>query len=331
MARLRVLMFLACLLAGLSPGLAGGEEKLQGEALLGAVVRVQMTALDDARTRETLGDKREGSGVVIDDAGHVLTIGYLVLEAAAIELTTSQGKRVPAVLAGYDPASGLAVLRPMLPLGIKPLPLGASSSLKEKDPALVLSYGVGPQARLAMVVSRRLFTGNWEYLLESAIFTSPPAANWSGAALIDREGRLVGVGSLLVRDSASTETPLPGNMFVPADLLQPILAELIRRGRPAMPARPWLGLTTEEVGGHLVITGVAPGGPAEAAGVAAGDIVVGVHGEAVRTRAELYRKVWGLGVAGTDVPLNVLQGANVRELKLRSVDRQDYLQRPPSY
>lgn len=331
MAGLRVLMFLAWLMAGLSPGLAGGEDKLQGEALLGAVVGVRMTALTDARTRDTLGREREGSGVVFDEDGHVLTIGYLVIEAAAIELTTSQGKRVPAVLAGYDPSSGLAVLRPILPLGVKPLSLGASSSLKEKDPTLVLSFGEGPEARLAMVVSRRLFTGSWEYLLESAIFTSPPAANWSGAALIDREGRLVGIGSLLVRDSTSAETPLPGNMFVPADLLQPILPDLIRRGRPAGQARPWMGLTTEEVGGHLVVSGVAPGGPAEAAGVETGNIVVGVRGEAVRNRAELYRKVWGLGAAGTDVPLNVLQGADVKELTLRSVDRQDYLQRPPSY
>lgn len=307
------------------------ESPASAEEMLSAIVQVKMRAVADARTRPFLGAEREGSGIVIDEAGHIVTIGYLVIEADSLEITTADGKHLPAALAGYDHASGLALLRAVGSLGVKPMVLGASESLAEQDPVLIAPHGGRESARLAFVVSRRLFTGNWEYLLESAIFTTPPASNWSGAALIDRQGRLVGVGSLFVRDSAQTDALLPGNLFVPVDLLKPILSDLIRKGRPAGPSRPWLGLATEEMEGHLLVSRVSPEGPAEKAGIRTGDIVVSVGREAVRNRAEFYRKVWGLGPAGVDVPLRVLQGADLRELKLRSVDRLDYLKTAPTY
>ena len=83
----------------------------QADDLLGSVVRVKARALPDARSNATLGSLREGSGVIIDDRGYVLTIGYLVIEADAIEVTTAQGKTSPATLAGYDHATGFGLLR----------------------------------------------------------------------------------------------------------------------------------------------------------------------------------------------------------------------------
>ncbi len=297
-----------------------------------AIVQVKAQAVSDARTGDTLGAEREGNGIVIDEAGHVLTIGYLVIEAGSVALTTADGREVPASLVGYDHASGFALVRALTPLGVKPAALGDAQAVAVQDPVLVLPFGGVHAARLAFVVSRRIFTGSWEYLLESAIYTTPPAPNWSGAALIDGEGRLVGVGSLLLRDSAGSATPVPGNLFVPVDLLKPILADLIRHGRTRGPARPWLGLSAEELdGGHLLVARVAPESPADRAGVRRGDIVVAVAGEAVRSQAELYRKVWSLGPAGTEVPLRVLQDAELRELSLRSMDRLDYLKSAPRY
>jgi S1-C subfamily serine protease len=161
----------------------------------------------------------------------------------------------------------------------------------------------------AFVVAKREFAGSWEDLLDEAIFTAPPHPVWSGAALINREGKLVGVGSLIVGDAAEGS---PGNMFVPIDRLPPIMADLLSEGRVQGPARPWLGLTTEEVDGKLTIGRVAPGGPAEKAGVQKGDVVVG-------------RKVWALGTAGTVVPLDVLQNNAKRRFDLKSMDRMDHL------
>jgi S1-C subfamily serine protease len=296
-----------------------------------AMVHVKTRVVPDARTRDTLGTEREGSGIVIDEAGHVLTIGYLVIEAGSVELTTGDGRSVPGTVAGYDHASGFAVVRALAPLGVKPVELGSAQRVSVLDPVLVLGSGGHHGARLAFVVSRRPFTGSWEYLLESAIFTTPPAANWPGSALIDGEGRVVGVGSLLLRNTADDDNEVPGNLFVPVDLVKPILADLIRYGRVRGPARAWLGLAAEELQGHLLVDAVSPGGPAERAGIRSGDIVVAVGDDAVRTRAELYRKVWALGPAGTEVPLRVLQGAQLRDIKLQSMDRLDYLKAAPTY
>jgi S1-C subfamily serine protease len=196
---------------------------------------------------------------------------------------------------------------------------------------MVLPAGGRDAASLAYVVSRRKFTGSWEYLLESAIFTAPPTLQWAGAALVNREGRLVGIGSLLVRDALDEGSQVAGNMFVPIDLLKPILPDLIAKGRRSEPARPWLGLATDELQGHLVVSRVSPEGPADRAGIRSGDIVVGVGGNAVQSQEELYRKVWALGPAGVDVPLRVLQGADLRELKLHSIDRFQYFREKPTY
>ena len=302
----------------------------QADELLGSVVRVKARALADARSSATLGSEREGSGVIIDDRGYILTIGYLVIEADTIEVTTAQGKTSPATLAGYDHATGFGLLRAALPLGAKPIDLGVSAELALREPVMVAPHGGRGFVNLAYVVSKRQFAGSWEYLLDSAIFISPPTLAWAGSALISREGKLVGIGSLLVRDSEEAGTPLPGNMFVPIDLLKPILGELIDNARVSGPPRPWLGMATEELQGRLFVTRVSPEAPADKAGVRRGDIVVGVGADAVTTHVELYRKIWSLGPAGTEVPLKVLQGASVKEIGVRSIDRIDYFRAKPT-
>jgi S1-C subfamily serine protease len=294
------------------------------EALIGAVVRVRAKALDDARSNATLGQGREGSGIVLDDDGHVLTIGYLVIEPDRIEVTTAAGRTVPARLAGYDHATGFGLLKAQAPLGVKPLALGDSAALKERDAVMILPFGGRDSASMAYVVSTRGFTGSWEYMLDSAIYTSPPNMNWSGAALVSRELRLVGVGSLVVQNAMEPDEYLPGNLFVPIDALKPILADLKARGRVAGPARPWLGLATEEIQGRLVVTRVSPESPADEAGIRRGDIVLGIGGEPVKTHAELYGRMWQLGPAGTVVPLRVQSGAEARDVRVRSIDRAAY-------
>lgn len=302
----------------------------QAEEVLGSVVRVKMRALPDARSSATLGSAREGSGVIIDDRGHILTIGYLVIEADAIEVTTAEGKTSPATLVGYDHASGFGLLHAALPLGANPIGLGVSAELVEREPVMVAPHGGRDSINLAYVVSKRRFAGSWEYLLDSAIFISPPTLAWAGSALVNREGKLVGIGSLLVRDSVETGVPRPGNMFVPIDLIKPILTDLIDKGRAAGAPRPWLGMATEEGQGRLFVTRVSAEAPAERAGIARGDIIVGVGADTVATHAELYQKLWSLGPAGIEVPLKVLQGASLKEIKVRSIDRMEYFRVKPT-
>jgi S1-C subfamily serine protease len=326
-----VLRILALLLAAAAaPAFAQDQGKDEAAELLSAVVRVKAKILPNARSLATLGPQRQGSGVLVRE-GYVLTIGYLVIEAEAIEVAGADGKVVPATLAAYDHASGLGLLKLIGPLAGKPLPLGDSLALAEREPAMIASYGGREAVSLAYVVSRRPFSGSWEYQLDSAIYTYPPVENWSGAALIGAKGELLGIGSLIVGDAGGPGTQSPGNLFVPIDLLKPILEDLIAKGRAPGPVRPWLGLNAEELRGRLFVVRVSPEGPAERAGVKSGDIVIGVGGEEVASLAEFYRKVWARGEAGVEVPLRVLQGMQVKEVTVRSIDRLQYFRQKASY
>ena len=227
----------------------------QLEELTAAVVRIKTFINPDGRTVSNLGREREGSGVIIDDNGLVLTIGYLMVEAHGAEVATNAGRTLPATVVGYDYDTGFGLLRMLDPPKLKPLAFGKSADLKEQDPVLVISGGAGNVAPVR-VAAKREFAGSWEYLLDEAIFTTPPYPAWSGAALISREGKLVGVGSLIVGDATGTKSNTPGNMFVPIDRLPPILAELITNGRVSGPGRPWIGVTTEEIGGRLLVSRV---------------------------------------------------------------------------
>ena len=312
------------------PVLAQDKSRTEAEQTLSAIVRIKTKIIKDARSAETLGLQRDGTGVLIRD-GYILTIGYLVIEAEAIEVTGVDGTSVPAAVAGYDHASGFGLLKLLAPLPGKPLPLGDASALAEREAAMIASHGGSEGVSLVYVVSRRPFTGSWEYLLDSAIFTYPAVMNWSGAALISAKGELLGIGSLIVTDAAGAGSQAPGNMFVPVDLLKPILEDLIAAGRRSGPPRPWLGLNAEEMRGRLLVSRVSPEGPAARAGLKSGDIVIGVAGEEVNSLAELYRKVWARGAAGVDVPLKVLQGLEIRDVTLRSMDRLDYFRPRPTY
>ncbi len=314
-------------LAPADPSLA---QALSPEALNG-VVEVEAVIPGDARTADTLGTERQGSGVVIDDDGLILTIGYLILEASEVTVRGPGPDPVPAEIVAYDHETGFGLLRAKGPLGAAPVPLGDSAGLSPMQPLLVVSRTGALEAAGVYLVDRRDFAGYWEYLLEDAIFTSPPHAAFGGAALVDAEARLVGIGSLFVPDAGLREGPLPGNMFVPVDQLKPIMADLLASGRRADPPRPWLGVTLEEHRGYVFVTRVAPDSPAASAGVRSDDLILGVGGIPVGGLSDFYRKLWGLGEAGVEVPLELLQGMQPRALSIRSGNRYRYLKLNPTY
>jgi S1-C subfamily serine protease len=316
---------LAAVLALLASAAAHAQSAVTLDDLAAAVVRVKAFINPDGRTVENLGKERQGSGIVIGSDGLVVTIGYLILEAHSAEVATNDGHAVPADVVGYDHETGFGLLRAAQPLKVRPMGLGKSSALKERDPVLAASFGGTEMVAPVRVAARREFAGSWEYLLENAIFTSPPHPAWSGAALISREGKLVGVGSLIVADTSGKGDGAPGNMFVPIDQLPPILADLIADGRSSAPPKPWLGVSTEEIGGKLLVSRVTVGGPAEKAGVQKGDVLKGVGGQAARTLGDFYRKVWALGSAGITVPLDVVRDDKARRLDVPSMNRLDHL------
>jgi S1-C subfamily serine protease len=290
-----------------------------------SIVRVNAKVPEDAGSSQTLGPDRVGTGIILD-ARTVLTIGYVTLEADAVMVTTASGKRIPASVAGYDHATGFGLVRTAVPLDGKPLPLGDSDAVSEKQKVLTLGHGE-PEATEIFVLSRKPFAAGWEYLIERPIYTFPPVNNWSGAALITADGTLVGVGSLIVNDASPSQKGVPGNLFVPVNLLKPIMADLLANGRRSAGVQPWLGMTTEDVRGNLMVTRLARNGPAENAGVNVGDIVVGVGGDRIGEQADFYRKVWKVGPAGANIPLRLLKGGEVREVTVKSIDRFDFLRK----
>jgi len=299
------------------------------EEILKAVVKIRSIIPKEAFTARTLGTEREGSGVIIDSKGHILTIGYLIVEAESIEVIGPEGKAVGATFVGYDYNSGFGLLRTHNPLNVSPIKIGQSSEVKEGDPIIVAGHGGEDSVQVGRVISRREFAGYWEYLLNDAIFTSPPYLNFGGAALIDRNGRLVGIGSLFTQVMIQGFGSIPSNMFVPIDLLHPILSDLITRGRSREAPRPWLGLNSEEAHGRVFVIRVTPGVPAERAGLQPGDLILTVKGEAVKGLGDFYRKVWALGNAGVEVPLSILRGIEIRNITVRSADRYQFLMLTP--
>jgi len=325
----KFLGFVACAVALLLAPVIPAAAQSVAPNPLNAVVGVRAVVPASARSAQTLGQEREGGGVVIGKDGLVLTIGYLIMEAVETEIVEQDGSVVPADVVAYDYETGFGLLRPLGKLDASPIELGDSTQLP-KDTRVLVAGPDGPSP--ALVVSRREFAGYWEYLLPDAIFTSPPYRSFGGAALIGSDGRLLGIGSLIVGDAGAPGEQLPGNMFVPISALTPIMEDLLRDGRSTKSARPWLGLYTQELRGHVFISRVAPGGPAEQAGVPSNTIVMAVGNNKVSSVSEFYKAVWALGQPGVAVPLTLLDSAaGYREVVVTSGDRYDYLNLDPTY
>ena len=294
---------------------------------LDSVVGLRAEIPEDAFTAQILGTLRAGSGVVIREDGLVLTIGYLITEASTIWLTTNKGNVVGGFPLAYDQTTGLGLVHPLGKLGVKAIERGSISSVRVGENVVMAGHGGSIHSLKATVFAKREFAGYWEYVLDEALFTAPAHPQWGGAALIGAEGKLIGIGSLLVQEKIDAGT-LQGNMIVPIDILAPILDDMVKTGRANRPPRPWLGLYVTEAGPRLVVAGLAPGGPADKAGIKVGDAVLEVAGAKPSSLADLFRRVWACGNAGARVPLKILRETATKEPVVTSGDRNDFLKKP---
>ena len=244
-----------------------------------------------------------------------------------IWLTSSDGRVVSGHPLAYDFRTGLGLVQPLGTLSMRPMPRGSVADMAAGDDVYVLGRGGRAHALEGELLARREFAGYWEYLIDDALFVTPLHPEWSGAALVDERGRLIGIGSLYVQEQVGDET-VNGNMFVPIDLLAPIEDDLLNRGRSRQPPRPWLGLYAAENDGRLLVRGLVQGGPADVAGVKLGDAIVDVAGSRVGSLADFLRNVWSLGDAGTAIPLALGRGANAVSVVVQSGDRDEYLRKP---
>lgn len=290
-----------------------------------SLVSLRAAVPEDAFTADALGTLREGSGVVIRDDGMVLTIGYLITEAEEVWLTAHDGRVVPGHALAYDQETGFGLVQAMGELDLPALDIGDSASARPGDPVL-FADGQG-QSVEGEIVARQEFAGYWEYLLESAIFTAPAHPSWGGAAVVDGNGALIGIGSLRLQMAAGEEVA-DINMAVPIELLPPILDDMVRRGRAAREPRPWLGAFSADQNGKVVVISVADGGPAAKAGLRRGDVISDLRDHEVRGLADFYRTLWSSGPVGTELPLRVVRDGREAWLRVTSGDRDAMLRKP---
>jgi S1-C subfamily serine protease len=296
------------------------------EAALSSIVGLHSIIPPDAFTAETLGVERAGNGVVIGD-GLILTIGYLITEAETIWLHFGDGRAVEATSLGFDQETGFGLVQALAKLDLPALPLGSSKAAELGERVVLGGVGGRTRSLAGRVAAKQEFAGYWEYVLDEAIFTYPAHPNWGGTGLISAKGELLGVGSLqLERAREGKNEHL--NMVVPIDLLKPVLDDLRKFGRVNKPARPWLGVYSTEIEDKVVVVGIAPKGPASRAELKTGDVVLSVAGENVSTLAGFYRKVWGLGSAGAEVPLTLYREGVTFDVRVNSSDRAKFLKAP---
>jgi len=298
-------------------------------ARLDAVVALKGLIPPDAFTAQTLGIEREGSAVLIDQKGLFLTIGYLITEAETIWLTANNGRVVQAHALAVDAETGFGVVQALGKLdGIEPIELGDSRGLKSGDAMVLGASGGQGHAVAARVAARQPFAGYWEYILEEAIFSAPAHPHWGGAACIGMDGRLLGIGSLILQQGEPGGKRLDLNMVVPIQELTPILPALLRQGRSDRPPLPWLGLLAVEEEEGVSVGSVTRGAPADQAGVRPKDRILSVGGEPVTDLATLWRAVRAQGNAGAPVALQLERGTRVLKLTLMSSERRLFLKAP---
>ncbi|MDE0343705.1 MAG: S1C family serine protease [Deltaproteobacteria bacterium] len=292
-------------------------------ARLGLVHAVLLATADLSTTvpahhpsARNLGTERMGSGTVIDPAGIILTVNYVVNGADSITVTLADGKQYPGQLMAQDFDSGIALVK----IDANDLPfLRPAETVTVGQPAFMIASSGQHNRRVSdgNVTSLEGYDGQWEYMLEKSIRVSAFNPGFGGGTLADTRGRLLGVVSLNLNDIGKFTMAIPVEYYLrDAD-------ELRNFGRVrSRPARPWLGLYSQAMGGHVLITGVTPSGPAEKAGLKQGDIILAVERQEVQTRPQLYREVWKKQ-AGDVITFRVIRGDGAMDVQVPSIDRWD--------
>ncbi len=291
-------------------------------AVLLATVDLSTRVPSDHPSARNLGTERMGSGTLVDATGTILTVNYVVNGAEAITVTLSDGQQYPGRLTAQDFDSGLALVN----IDATDLPFLRPAENVTIGQSAFMVASSGQQSRRVsdgMVTSLEGYDGQWEYLLERTIRISAFNPGFGGGTLADSRGRLMGVVSLNLNDIGKFTMAIPVEYYLrDAD-------ELKRFGRVrSRPPRPWLGFYPQALGGHVLVTGVTPSGPAEKSGLMQGDIILTVEGQEVQTRPQLYRALWKKR-AGDVITFHVIRGDGSLDVQVASRDRWDFNQSNP--
>jgi len=264
----------------------------------------------------------KGSGVIVTAGGRILTNSHVVKGADDIIVTLHDNSEYSAKVVGLDPKADLAViqLKGKIPQ-LKPLPFGDSNALRLGEVVLAIGdpFGVGKSVTMGIVSAKgrgNMGIEEYEDFIQTDAAINPGN---SGGALVNLRGELVGINTAI----ASKSGGYAGIGFaIPTSMVKPIMDMLVRDGKVV---RGYLGVNITTVTAQLasehklgasrgaVVAGVQPGGPAERAGLAEGDVITAINGSEVRT-SDVLRNTIAMIKPGTTVDLEVVRSANGKKV-----------------
>ncbi|WP_297458226.1 Do family serine endopeptidase [Ferrovum sp.] len=256
---------------------------------------------DNAPQDNSAAQMSLGSGVIVRPDGYILTNDHVIDGAQEIQVALSDGRTIKATVTGTDPETDLAVLK----IGLDHLPairFGSSDQVQVGDVVLAIGnpFGVGETVTSGIVSAlgrSRLGINTFENFIQTDAAINPGN---SGGALVDSTGNLVGINSAIYSKSGGSQ----GIGFsIPVSLARQVMDEIIRNGGVT---RGWIGVEVQDVTPELatsfqlenasgaLISALLKGGPAQQAGVHAGDILVGVEGHPIGDSRDMLNQVAAL-------------------------------------
>jgi Do/DeqQ family serine protease len=240
--------------------------------------------------------RASGSGVIVDPNGYILTNNHVIENASEIVVTLSDARKFTAQLVGRDPKTDLAVLKVDAPAPLPVAELGDSDALRIGQWAIAIGnpFGLDRTVTVGIVSATartRVGVATYENFIQTDASINPGN---SGGPLLNLDGRVIGVNTAIVAAGQGIGFAIPINMA------KDVMRQLIAGGRVV---RGWLGVVIQDLTGELgrsfgvgerdgvLVADVMPGGPAAAAGVRSGDIIVEFGGVPIKETPDLQRRV----------------------------------------
>ncbi|MFI5396756.1 MAG: S1C family serine protease [Candidatus Binatia bacterium] len=289
------------------------------ELVLPATVALKATVAEEHPSVRILGTERFGTGVVIDPAGLILTVNYVVMGTRTVEVTLLDDTTVDAAVVAQDFASGIAVVD-MGMKGLSALRLGRTAELSVGQEIFIAAAAGGDKRRAnnGAITSLAAFDAYWEYSLDPAITTTAMNPGLGGAPLLDMMGRVIGIVSLDLGEVGHFSLAIPVEHFTAHR------DELLRHGRRvSRAARAWIGFYCYTFRDHVVIAGVLPGTPGDRAGLKPGDVVMAVADQRIASRHELYAHLWA-HAPGEIINFRVFRNNGVEQVDVPAGDAEEF-------
>ena len=263
----------------------------------------------DSEQDPTQGQSSLGSGVIVAAQGYILTNNHVIAGADEIAVMLPDGKVAEARVIGADPETDLAVLQ-VTARNLPPIVFADPSSVQVGDIVLAVGdpFGVGQTVTQGIVSAtgrNRLGINTFENFIQTDAAINPGN---SGGALVDTAGNLIGINTAIYSRSGGSQ----GIGFaIPVSLARQVMEQIISTGRVA---RGWLGVSARDVvheatgaGAGAALVDLLRGGPADKAGLRAGDTVIAINGKEIADTAALVAETASLS-PGTRTQFKVLRG-----------------------